>query len=130
MTAGHTGREQLLPDPLFNPRLCAEAILSAIDDPQREIRVGRSTLRMAMAQALAPGFADRQASGFAEQKLGDHTGSKQGNLDATDRAISNRREYFTSRQRDLLKIGIGGGIAGLGALAGFGIARLPSRPST
>ena len=136
----HTGREQVLPDPLFDPRLCAEAIVSAIDDPQREIWVGRSTLKMAIAQALAPNFADRQASGFAEQQLGNATGSKTGNLDAPvpgparidgdaiDRAISNRREFFTSRQRDMLKIGIGGGIAGLGALAGFGVSRLRSRP--
>ncbi len=136
----HTGREQVLPDPLFDPRLCAEAIVSAIDDPQREIWVGRSTLKMAIAQALAPNFADRQASGFAEQQLGNATGSKTGNLDApvpgparidgdaTDRAISSRREFFTSRQRDMLKIGIGGGIAGLGALAGFGVSRLRSRP--
>jgi NAD(P)-dependent dehydrogenase (short-subunit alcohol dehydrogenase family) len=135
----HTGREQLLPDPLFDPRLCAEAIVSAIDDPQREIWVGRSTLKMAIAQALVQGFADRQAAGFAEQQLGDATGSKAGNLDtavpgparidgdSTDRAISNRYEFFTSRQRDLLKIGIGGGIAGLGALAGFGLSRLRSR---
>ena len=135
----HTGREQVLPDPLFDPRLCAEAIVSAIDDPQREIWVGRSTLQMAVAQALVPNFADRQASGFAEQQLGDATGSKTGNLDApvpgparidgdaTDRAISNRHEFFTSRQRDMLKIGIGGGIAGLGALAGFGLSHLRSR---
>ncbi len=135
----HTGREQVLPDPLFDPRLCAEAIVSAIDDPQREIWVGRSTLQMAIAQALVPNFADRQASGFAEQQLGDATGSKTGNLDApvpgparidgdaTDRAISNRHEFFTSRQRDMLKIGIGGGIAGLGALAGFGLSHLRSR---
>ncbi len=135
----HTGREQVLPDPLFDPRLCAEAIVSAIDDPQREIWVGRSTLQMAIAQALVPNFADRQASGFAEQQLGDATGSKTGNLDApvpgparidgdaTDRAISNRHEFFTSRQRDMLKIGIGGGIAGLGALAGIGLSHLWSR---
>lgn len=136
----HTGREQVLPDPLFDPRLCAEAIVSAIEDPQREIWVGRSTLQMAIAQALVPGLADRQASGFAEQQLGDATGSKSGNLDApvpgparidgdaTDRAISNRSEFFTSRQRDLLKIGIGGGVAGIGAIAGFGLSRLLSRP--
>ncbi|SFP57395.1 SDR family oxidoreductase [Sphingomonas rubra] len=137
----HTGREQVLPDPLFDPRLCAEAIVSAIDQPQREIWVGRSTLKMAVAQALAPGFADRQASGFGESQLAGPIGDKPGNLDqpvpgparidgdATDRAIDNRREFFTSRQRDLLKLGVGGGIAGIGALAGFGLSRLLARPS-
>lgn len=132
----HTGHAQVLPDPLFDPRLCAEAITSALRKPTREIWVGRSTLQMAIAQALAPGFADRQASSFRENQLGEPIGDKRGNLDepgtgsacidgdAIDRAISNRHEYFTSRQRDLLKLGIGGGIAGIGALAGFGVSRL------
>ncbi|WP_454280429.1 SDR family oxidoreductase [Sphingomonas sp. Marseille-Q8236] len=137
----HTGREQILPDPLFDPRVCAEAIVSAIEKPQREIWVGRSTFQMAVAQALAPGFADRQASSFAEDQLGDHVGAKTGNLDepvkgparidgdSTDRAIDNRREFFTSRQRDLLKLGIAGGLAGAGALASLGVSRLLARPN-
>ena len=126
----------MLPDPLFDPRLCAEAIVSAVGKPTREIWVGRSTFQMAIAQALAPGFADRQASSFRENQLGDPIGDKPGNLekpvsgparidgDGIDRAISNRREFFTSRQCDLLKVGIGGSIAGIGALAGFGLSRL------
>ena len=132
----HTGHAQVLPDPLFDPRLCAEAIVSAVEKPTREIWVGRSTFQMAIAQALAPGFADRQASSFRESQLGDPIGDKPGNLekpvsgparidgDGIDRAISNRREFFTSRQRDLLKVGIGGSVAGIGALAGFGLSRL------
>ncbi|MDQ1155676.1 NAD(P)-dependent dehydrogenase (short-subunit alcohol dehydrogenase family) [Sphingomonas sp. SORGH_AS 950] len=137
----HTGREQVLPDPLFDPRVCAEAILSAIDRPEREIWVGRSTIQMAIAQSLAPGFADRQASGFAKDQLGAPASNKPGNLDqpvagparidgdSTDRAIDHRREFFTSRQRDLLKLGVGGGLAGIGALAGFGVSRLFARPN-
>ncbi|MBB3879822.1 SDR family oxidoreductase [Sphingomonas pseudosanguinis] len=132
----HTGREQILPDPLFDPRLCAEAIVTAIDKPEREIWVGRSTFQMAVAQALAPGFADRQAASFAEDQLGVPIGAKPGNLtepvpgparidgDATDRAIDSRREFFTSRQRDLFKLGIASGLAGVGALAGWGVSRL------
>ncbi|MDR6116441.1 MULTISPECIES: SDR family oxidoreductase [unclassified Sphingomonas] len=137
----HTGREQVLPDPLFDPRVCAEAILSAIDRPEREIWVGRSTIQMAIAQSLAPGFADRQASGFAKDQLGAPASNKPGNLDepvagparidgdSTDRAIDHRLEFFTSRQRDLLKLGVGGGLAGIGALAGFGVSRLFARPN-
>ncbi len=137
----HTGRKQILPDPLFDPRVCAEAIVSAIEKPQREIWVGRSTFQMAVAQALAPGFADRQASSFAEDQLGDPVGAKTGNLDepvkgparidgdSTDRAIDNRREFFTSRQRDLFKLGIAGGLAGAGALASLGVSRLLARPN-
>jgi short-subunit dehydrogenase len=135
----HTGREQVLPDPLFDPRLCAEAIVAAIETPQREIWVGRSTFQMAIAQALAPGFADRQASSFRDDQLGGPAGDRAGNLDtpvpgparidgdAIDRAIDSRREFFTSRQRDLLKLGIGGGLAGIGALAGIGLSRLLAR---
>jgi short-subunit dehydrogenase len=134
----HTGRAQVLPDPLFDPRLCAEAIVSAIEKPTREIWVGRSTFQMAIAQALAPSFADRQAGSFGEDQLGGSIGEKPGNLDepvpgparidgdAVDRAIDNRREFFTSRHRDLLKLGIGGGVAGIGALAGVGLSRLLS----
>lgn len=137
----HTGRAQVLPDPLFDPRLCAEAILSAIERPQREIWVGRSTFQMAIAQALAPGFADRQASGFAEDQLAGPIGEKPGNLDApvpgparidgdaTGRAIDNRREFFTARQRDLFKVGVAGGIAGVGALAALGLSRALGRPT-
>jgi len=130
----------VLPDPLFDPRLCAEAIVSAIEKPEREIWVGRSTFQMAIAQALAPGFADRQASSFAEDQLGGPIGEKPGNLtepvpgparidgDATDRAIDSRREFFTSRQRDLFKLGVATSLAGVGALAGWGVSRLVPTP--
>ena len=126
----HTGHEQVLPDPLFDPRLCARAIVLGIDKPQREIWVGRSTLMMALGQALAPSLADRMAGGFKKGQLGEPAPDKRGNLEepvagparidgsSTDRAISNRFEYFTSRQRDLLKLGLAGGLVGLGAVLG------------
>jgi len=132
----HTGHDQVLPDPLFDPRLCAEAIAFAIDDPQREIWVGRSTVKMAIAQALVPGFADRQASAMGEAQLGKYVGTKIGNLDepvpnparidgdSLDRVIDSRREFFTTRQRNGLVTGIGMALIGLGALTGYGIARL------
>ena len=37
----HTGRAQYAPDPVFDPRLCAEAIVFAAEHPRREIWVGR-----------------------------------------------------------------------------------------
>ena len=135
----HTGHAQVLPDPLFDPRLCAEAVAAAIDKPQREIWVGRSTVQMAIGQALAPSFADRQASSFGKAQQGPPIGDKPGNLDhpvtgparidgdSTDRAISSRREFFTSTQRDLLKAGIAGALLTGGAAAGFGLSRLLSR---
>lgn len=130
-----TGRKQVIPDPLFDPRLCAEAIASAINDPQREIWVGRSTLKIAIGQTLAPSFSDRQASGFGTQQQGESADDRPDNLEeavpgpalidgpATDRVKPTRAEYFTSRQRDLLKAGAVAGVAGAGALAGFGLAR-------
>jgi len=132
----HTGHEQVLPDPLFDPRLCAEAIAFAIEDPQREIWVGRSTVKMAIAQALAPGLADRQASTIGDAQLGEYVGTKIGNLDepvpnparidgdSIDRVVGSRREFFTTRQRNGLVAGFGSVLVGLGALTGYGIARL------
>lgn len=135
----HTGHAQVLPDPLFDPRLCAKAIVSAIDDPQREIWVGRSTVMMSIAQALMPGFADRQASGMRAKQLGKKTGDKTGNLDApvsgparidgqsTDRTITTQSEFFTSRQRDMLKLGLAGGLIGFGTILGAAISRMRHR---
>lgn len=135
----HTGYAQVLPDPLFDPRLCAEAVASAIDVPQREIWVGRSTVKMAIGQALAPSFADRQAASFIDAQQGAPIGDKPGNLgepvpgparidgDSTDRAITTRGEFFTSRQRDLLKAGVAGGLLAGGAAAGFGLSRMLPR---
>jgi len=131
----HVRRAQKLPDPLFDPRLCAEAIVHAAEHPQREIWVGRSTLMMAVAQSVSPSFADRQAASFYDDQLADPAEPQRGNLeepvpgparidgDSTDRAITGRREFFTSRQRDLLKAGAALGVAGLGAAAGFGLGR-------
>lgn len=131
----HSGREQILPDPLFDPRLCAAAVFEAAERPQREFWVGRSTAMMALAQSIAPTFADRQAGKQIEAMSGAAAAARDGNLDtpakapaaidgpSTDRAIAGRGEIFSSRQRDLLKLGAAGGLLGLGAAAGFGLAR-------
>jgi NAD(P)-dependent dehydrogenase (short-subunit alcohol dehydrogenase family) len=136
----HTGREQVLPDPLFDPRVCALAIARAIDDPQREVWVGRSTAMMAIGQALVPGFADRQASGFAEQQLGGPSADRPGNLEqpvpgparidgpSTGRAVTSTWDIFTARQRDLLKLGTAAGLVGLGTLIGLGLGRARQPP--
>lgn len=135
----HTGHEQILPDPLFDPRLCAEATLAAIEGGHREIWVGKTTVQMALAQTIAPGFADRQASGFIEKQMGAPTGSKTGNLfepvqgdaridgDSMDRVLSTRTQYVTSRQMAALKAGIFGGLLIGGAAVGYGISRLTRR---
>ena len=134
-TRTHTGREQIIPDPLFDPRLCAEAIWTAARDPQREFWVGRSTLMMALGQSVAPGFSDREAAEMLDKQQGDPMPDRIGNLDEAvpgpaqidgdgkDRVKGSRREFFTSRQRDMLKLGVVGGLLGAGALMGVGASR-------
>jgi NAD(P)-dependent dehydrogenase (short-subunit alcohol dehydrogenase family) len=134
-----TGREQVIPDPIFDPRLCAEAVWSTARKPDREIWVGRSTAMMALGQSLAPDLADRQAAGMLDKQMGAPMAPREGNLDTappgpaaidgpeTARTITSRHEFFTSSQRDLMRLGAAGGLIGAGALAGFGASRLLPR---
>ncbi|MGU3539468.1 SDR family oxidoreductase [Methylobacterium sp. A54F] len=129
-----TGHNQNAPDPVFDPRLCAEAILFAVEHPRREIWVGRTSLMMAAAQALAPGLADRKAAAMWSAQLdAEPMPPREGNLFAPvagepgidgrfgDRTKTTRSEFWTSRERDLLVAGIAGcallGVAGAAALA-------------
>ena len=135
----HSGREQVLPDPLFDPRLCAEAVQEAVERPQREFWVGRSTAMMAFGQSLAPDFADQQAAKQIDAMTGDLAPDRAGNLNepgeglavidgpSTDRMKKSRHEIFSSRQRDLLKVGAAGALLSAGAAAGFGLGRLLPR---
>jgi len=135
----HSGREQVLPDPLFDPRLCAEAVQEAVERPQREFWVGRSTAMMAFGQSLAPDFADQQAAKQIDAMTGDLAPDRAGNLNepgeglavidgpSTDRMKKSRHEIFSSRQRDLIKVGAAGALLSAGAAAGFGLGRLLPR---
>ena len=133
-----TGHDQAIPDPVFDPRLCADAIVHAIEAPSREVWVGRSTVMMALAQALAPAFADRKAAEMRDAQLGPRRDDRPGNLDApvpgpaaidgasSDRVVGTRAEVFTSRQRDALRLAV---VGGAGVLAAIGAATLASRVS-
>lgn len=134
-----TGRGQNAPDPVFDPRLCAAAILSAVESPQREVWVGRTSLMMAAAQALAPGLADRKAASMWDAQLEEaEQADRTGNLFApapgeaaidgrfSGRTRTTRREYWTSRDRDLLVAGLGG-IALLGLAGSLALAQAPRR---
>lgn len=124
------GREQIIPGTLADPRLCAQAIVSAIDDPQREIWVGRSTVAMAIAQALSPSFADGKAASMGDAQKGKPMPDREGNLfepvagparidgGSGDRVSDVPREWFTTRSRTALKLGLALGLLGLGAVAG------------
>ncbi|MFC0409147.1 SDR family oxidoreductase [Roseomonas elaeocarpi] len=142
----HTGRAQNAPDPVFDPRLCAEAVLSAVKHPQREVWVGRSTLQMAAAQALVPGFADRKAADMWDAQL--ESGPPplpEGNLfepnpgdpgvdgPFTDRVKPARAEFVTSRARDAAVLGVATlALLGLAAVAApvlaAGMAMRPTAP--
>ncbi|WP_375463278.1 SDR family oxidoreductase [uncultured Methylobacterium sp.] len=129
-----TRHGQNAPDPVFDPRLCAEAILYAVEKPRREVWVGRTAVMMAAAQALVPGFADRKAAQmWPQQMTADALPDRAGNLDApvpgdvgidgrfTARTKRTRTEFWTSRERDLLVAGLAGvvlvGLAGAAAIA-------------
>ena len=117
-----------MPDPVFDPRLCANAIVHAIVKPSRDTWVGRSTMMMAVAQALAPRFADRQAGGMKGAQLGEPIGDKRGNLEeavpgraAIDgrwgaKVHPTRTEFVTSRQRDAAVLTLAGACAAIGLL--------------
>ena len=121
----HTGQAQNAPDPVYDPRLCAEAILSAARAPSREVWVGRSVLEMVAAQAFAPGLADKQAAKMWDAQLRDKPPAMpEGNLFEPglgdpgidgpfgDRVKPTRQEFFTSRTRDAALAGVSG-LAGM-----------------
>ena len=134
-----TGHGQYAPDPVYDPRLCAEAIVSTAVTPQRDVWVGRSVLMMHAAQVIAPGFADRKAASMWDAQLTDAPApDKAGNLFAPvpgparidgrfgDRTETTRSEYWTSRERDWLLAGLGG-IAAIGFVGALALARGPRR---
>ncbi len=130
-----TGHGQYAPDPVYDPRLCAEAIVSTAIEPQRDVWVGRSVLMMHAAQVIAPGFADAKAASMWDAQLTDASQpDKAGNLFAPvpgparidgrfgDRTETTRSEYWTSRDRDWLLAGLSG-IAAIGFVGALALAR-------
>jgi NAD(P)-dependent dehydrogenase (short-subunit alcohol dehydrogenase family) len=129
----YTGAGQNAPDPVFDPRACATAILAAVNAPQREIWVGRSTLQMSAIQALAPGLGDRIAARMWEAQRDPAVApSLPGNLfdvDEDDPGIdgpfSSRtkppsREFVGSRSRNAVAAALGAA-----SLLGAGVALAP-----
>lgn len=117
----HTGHAQNAPDPVYDPRLCAEAIMAAVHAPVRDVWVGRSVLEMAAAQSIAPSVADAQAAKMWDAQLRPGPPlHPDGNLfepapgdpgidgPFSDRVKPTRSEYFTSRARDAVEAGVSG----------------------
>lgn len=124
-----SGYEQLIPDPIFDPRLCADAVFSTVQDPQREVWVGRSTMMMAIDQVLAPSFADRKAAEMMSAQQGEPMQYRPGNVDepsdgpalidgpSSDRVTGFAREYITSRDVRVAKTALAGGFLLAGVMA-------------
>lgn len=130
-----TGRRQIAPDPVYDPRLCANAILFAADHPRRDIWVGRTTVLASVLQRIWPNAGDRQAKSGWDAQLSDETiPDIEGNLFEPaagsamidgpfgDRVQSTRHLFWTSRQRDAAVMGLLG-IAVLGLLKGLGVRK-------
>jgi hypothetical protein len=129
----YTGAGQNAPDPVFDPRACATAILASVNTPQRDVLVGRSTMQMAAIQAVAPGIGDSQAAKMWEAQLdAGVVPASPGNLydvddddPGIDGPFSSRtkapgREYVTSRSRNVATAALG-----FAALLGAGAAMAP-----
>ncbi|WP_279483026.1 SDR family oxidoreductase [Aureimonas sp. SK2] len=123
------GRRQIAPDPVYDARLCANAIHFGVLHPRRDIWVGRTTVMASLLQRLWPNAADVQSRSGWEGQLSDETIPRiEGNLfepgqgpariegPFTDRTLASRHTFFTSRQRDVAVLGlIGAGVLGLAA---------------
>jgi NAD(P)-dependent dehydrogenase (short-subunit alcohol dehydrogenase family) len=127
-----TGKRQIAPDPVYDPRLAANAIFFAAENPRRDIWVGRTTILGAIVQRLWPKGGDMVAKSGWDGQLGEPIGEIEGNLfkpaegsaridgPSGDRTLSSRHTYLTSRQRDAVVLG------GL-ALVAAGVAHLVAR---
>jgi NAD(P)-dependent dehydrogenase (short-subunit alcohol dehydrogenase family) len=130
----HTGRAQIIPDPLFHPDLCAKAVFSAVANRHPEVWVGRSTILMALVHAIAPWLTAR-LSADPEQQLGGPEPRRLGNLeqpapgparvqgDGADRVVKTGREFMSTRQRRLIETASVVGLTGLSAFLGYALAR-------
>lgn len=127
------GRRQIAPDPVYDPRLAAKAIVFAAEHPRRDIWVGRTTFLASLLQRLWPNAGDRFAKSGWEGQLSNETIPQiEGNLFAPAkgsavidgpfgaRTLSSRNTFITSRQRDVA-------VLGGAALLAAGIARLLAR---
>ncbi len=115
----YTGVGQNAPDPVFDPRACATAIVAAVSKPQREVWVGRTTMWMAAIQAFAPGFGDSQAAKLWDAQLDSAISpASPGNLYDVDeddpgkdgpfsaRTMKPSSEFVTSRSRNSVAVAL------------------------
>lgn len=128
-----TNRAQVIPDPLFDPRLCAEAVWSAVHHPSRKIFVGRSTWLMGVANILLPALAGRKAAGMIAAQQGDRQLPRLGNLDQPEdgpatidgpdvaRVVKPWIGFVSSRQTAALKPAALGAFVTLAVAAGLAI---------
>ena len=138
----YSGAGQNAPDPVFDPRTCATAIVAAVAKPQPEVWVGRSTMQMAAIQAVAPGIGDSQAAKMWDVQLDKAVSPAfPGNLydvDEDDPGIdgpfSSRTkppssEFVTSRSRKAISATLGAAsLLGAGAVVALPVIAIGSHP--
>lgn len=128
-----TGRRQIAPNPVYDPRLCANAVHFAVEHPRRDIWVGRTAVLASLVQRFWPNAGDVQAKGGWDAQLSDERfAENEGNLFKPgdgparlhgpfgDRTSSARQAFWTSRQRDAVVLG---GVAFLAAQLGWFASR-------
>jgi len=119
-----TGRRQIAPNPVYDPRLCANAVFFTALHPRRDVWVGRTTMMASVLQRLWPNVGDLQARSGWEGQLSDEPMPElPGNLfepgpgsavidgPFSDQVLGSRHTFVTSRQRDIAVIGGIGGLA-------------------
>lgn len=126
------GKRQIAPDPVYDARLCANAIHFGATHPRRDIWVGRTTWLASVLQRVWPNAGDAQSQSGWDGQLSDETipridgnlfepGPGAARIDGpfTDRVLGSRHTFLTSRHRDVAVLGlIGAGVLGLAAALG------------
>ena len=119
-----------LPPPLYDPRLVADAILFACENPRRQLYIGGGGYMVSLAGQLAPRLTDRLMEGFgvvAQQKAEDpgdpakrdnlYEPRSDGAIDGGQRAHVRRTSLLLEAQKRPLLAPLLIGFAGVEALA-------------
>ena len=134
--ASHSEGEPQVPPPAYDPALVADAILSAVERPRREILVGGAGAVQVMLGAHFPGILARLGGIIAPFLVNrDRAVEREGNLFAPSEAgrtrsgdeRARRTSLYTALQtRSAARIALGGVMAGAGLFALRAMRRRPA----
>ena len=119
-----------LPPPLYDPRLVADAILFACENPRRQLYIGGGGYMVSLAGQLAPRLTDRLMEGFgveAQQKRDDpgdparrdnlYRPRRDGEIEGAQQAHVRRTSLLLEAQKHPLITPLLLGVAGVEVLA-------------